>query len=525
MRNAFAEELTQLGAADPRVVLLSGDIGNALFDRFKAQAAGRFFNCGVAEANMMSMATGMALCGLRPVVYTIAPFATTRCFEQIRVGACYHRAPVIIVGTGSGLSYASLGPTHHSCEDVAILRALPGMTVLAPADAHELRACLRAALRHDGPVYMRIGKKGEPAVHAGEVDVRIGRAITVRQGSHACVIGTGVMVSVAMNAAEQLAAQGMSVRVESFHTVKPLDTLTLRQLFETYPLVAVVEEHSRIGGLGGAIAEWRAREDAGSGRLLTCGTGDRFLHETGSTGYARRQFGLTAERIAEQVRAHLRGPHVRGAAAVRTPLRIGLDFDNTIVRYDALCHRLALEQGVIPSGLPPTRLAVRDHLRRAGREDVWTAMQGTLYGERMRDAVPAPGVLAFLRWARTHGVRVSIISHRTRHPFLGPAHDLHAAAHRWIADHLIDGDEPLIAPEAVFFEVTRDDKIRRIADVAPDFFMDDLPEVLEAADFPAGTARVLFDPEGHHPPSAGRVSVPAWDALQAYVQQACGTTN
>ncbi len=127
MRNAFARELTRLAAEDERVVLLMGDIGNRLFDDFKARFPERFFNCGVAEANMMSTAAGMALCGLRPVVYTIVPFVTTRCLEQIRVDVCYHHAPVVIVGVGGGLSYASLGATHHACEDIALLRVLPGM--------------------------------------------------------------------------------------------------------------------------------------------------------------------------------------------------------------------------------------------------------------------------------------------------------------------------------------------------------------------------------------------------------------
>ena len=161
MRNAFAVEVTKLGLEDPRIVLLTGDIGNKLFDQFKDKNEGCFFNCGIAEANMMGVAAGLALSGLRPIIYTITPFTTTRCYEQIRVDACYHNVPVIIVGTGSGLSYAELGPTHHSCEDLAIMRVLPNMTVLAPADEVELRQCLRTALKLKGPVYIRIGKKGE----------------------------------------------------------------------------------------------------------------------------------------------------------------------------------------------------------------------------------------------------------------------------------------------------------------------------------------------------------------------------
>jgi len=149
MRNAFADEMTKLAATDHRVVVLSGDIGNKLFDKLKAVDEKRFYNCGIAEANMMGVAAGMALSGLRPFVYTITLFTTTRCFEQIRVDVCYHHAPVVIVGTGSGLSYADLGPTHHSLEDMAILRTLPGMRVVAPCDASELRQVLHEVLKDD----------------------------------------------------------------------------------------------------------------------------------------------------------------------------------------------------------------------------------------------------------------------------------------------------------------------------------------------------------------------------------------
>jgi transketolase len=305
MRNAFADEITKLGASDPRVVLLSGDIGNKLFDKFKQQAESRFLNCGVAEANMMSVAAGMALSGLRPVIYTITPFTTTRCFEQIRVDACYHCAPVIIVGTGAGLSYAELGPTHHSLEDTAILRTLPGMTVLAPCDEVELRLGLRAALQQDGPVYMRIGKKGEPVIHKQLPDFQLGKAITVRNGTGACLISTGSMMPVVLAAADSLQKHGISVRVESFHTIKPLDTDRLTEVFARYPLVAVVEEHGRIGGLGGSIAEWLALGDGKHARMLHFGTDDAFMHEVGSQEYARRKFGLTAENIAEKISARL----------------------------------------------------------------------------------------------------------------------------------------------------------------------------------------------------------------------------
>jgi len=301
MRNAFADEITKLGIVDPRVVLLTGDIGNKLFDKFKQNNEGRFFNCGVAEANMMGVAAGMALSGLRPVIYTITPFTTTRCYEQIRVDACYHEAPVIIVGTGSGLAYADLGPTHHSCEDLAILRVLPNMTVLAPADEMELRLCLRAALALPGPVYMRIGKKGEPVVHKKDLALEIGRSITVRKGSDVCLISTGTMLPVVIDVANMLAGQGVTARVESFHTVKPLDRHTLTEVFSRYLIVAVVEEHSRIGGLGGSIAEWLGAQRGVKGNLISFGTDDAFMHEVGSQNYARRKYGLTTENIAREI--------------------------------------------------------------------------------------------------------------------------------------------------------------------------------------------------------------------------------
>lgn len=301
MRNAFAQEVTRLGRVDPRVVLLSGDIGNRLFDDFKAGAPERFFNCGVAEGNMMSVAAGMALSGLRPVVYTITPFTTTRCFEQIRVGACYHHAPVTIVGTGSGLSYAELGPTHHSLEDLAILRTLPGMTVFAPCDEVELRLGLAAALRQDGPLYMRIGKKGEPIVHATPPEFALGRAITLRQGRDVCLVAAGTVMPEVLAAAEALGKAGVSARVESFHTIKPLDEGRLDEVFRACALIAVVEEHGRIGGLAGAVAEWRASQDGRLARMLSFGTPDEFMHEIGSQTYARRKFGLTAEHIAGRV--------------------------------------------------------------------------------------------------------------------------------------------------------------------------------------------------------------------------------
>lgn len=300
MRNAFAAEITTLAGEDERIVLLSGDIGNRLFDEYKARHPHRFYNCGVAEANMIGMAAGMALCGLRPVAYTITPFITTRCLEQIRVDVCYHNLPVVIVGVGAGLCYASLGATHHACEDIALLRVLPNMTVVCPGDAWEVRLALRAALEHSGPVYLRLGKKGEPVVHTQPPDFVIGKGIVVRAGYDVCLLSTGNVLPIAVEAAEELDAHGVSAQVVSLHTVKPLDEALLHQAFSRFAVVATIEEHSRLGGLGSSVAEWLADRPFLKARLLRFGTADTFLHGTGDQAHARRHLGLTAEHIAEK---------------------------------------------------------------------------------------------------------------------------------------------------------------------------------------------------------------------------------
>jgi transketolase len=300
MRNAFAAELTALASSDERVVLLSGDIGNRLFDEFKDRFGKRFLNCGVAEANMISMASGMALCGLRPIAYTITPFITTRCLEQIRVDICYHNVPVIIVGVGSGLSYASLGATHHSCEDIGLLRMLPNMTIVCPGDKWEVRLALRAALKYERPVYIRLGKKGEPVVHEQAPSFVIGKGIVVREGQGICLISTGNMLPIVLQAANELGQKGVSAQVVSLHTVKPLDEELIASVFSRFNVVASVEEHSLLGGLGGSMAEWLADQPLQKARLLRIGTADRFLHCSGGQKFARQASGLTPEAIAEK---------------------------------------------------------------------------------------------------------------------------------------------------------------------------------------------------------------------------------
>ena len=302
MRNAFAEEITALATSNDKVVLLSGDIGNKLFDKFKDAANDRFYNCGVAEANMIGVGAGLAKCGFRPVAYTITPFITSRCFEQIRVDLCYHNLPMIIVGTGAGLSYVELGPTHHSCEDIGILRILPNMTVLCPADRTEVRLCLNEALKINGPVYIRLGKKGEPDIHKEKPKFEIGKSITVRNGNELLLLSTGNIMPLALECADFLEKEGISVRVESFHTVKPLDENTLKEGFSKFRAVATIEEHSKLGGFGGSVAEWLVDHfEYNKVPLLRYGTKDAFFEEIGTQKYAREQNGLSVKEVTTDI--------------------------------------------------------------------------------------------------------------------------------------------------------------------------------------------------------------------------------
>lgn len=301
MRNAFAKAVTELGDEYPELVMLAGDIGNRLFDKFKDKHPDRFYNCGVAEANMTGLASGLAASGLRPITYTITPFNTTRVLEQIRLDICYPNLPVIVVGTGAGLSYANLGATHHSMEDIAILRSLPNMHVVCPADPIEVKGAVRDALRLGRPTYIRLGKKGEPNVHDGEPAFTIGKGIVLRPGTDVTILSVGNMIAPALETAQNLAAKGISAEVVSMHTVKPLDDELLGNAFATKKLVVVVEEHAFTAGAGSAVLEWGYTQRVDLNKVLIVAGPDRFLSGCGEQEEAREMLGMDAHAITHQV--------------------------------------------------------------------------------------------------------------------------------------------------------------------------------------------------------------------------------
>lgn len=302
MRNAFAKQLEVLAEANEKMVFLTGDLGNRLFNSYRAKFSNRFVNCGVAESNMNSVAAGLAASGLRPVTYSIAPFNTTRSLEQIKVDICFHNLPVMVVGIGAGLSYASLGGSHHACEDIAIMRALPNMSVVCPGDILELESLFSEAINYSGPIYFRLGKKGERIVHQTMPNCKIGQALEIREGKQIALFTTGNTLPLAVDVAEKLKQEGLSVAVISMHTVKPLDAKCLQDASKRFNHWVSIEEHSLIGGLGSALSEWLIDHDIKL-KLQRFGTPDHFLTKVGSQDYVREICHLDEESIVQSILA------------------------------------------------------------------------------------------------------------------------------------------------------------------------------------------------------------------------------
>lgn len=255
MREAYVKALAEEGIKDKRIFGLVGDIGTFTYDDFKKACPDRFVNVGIAECNMIGMAAGLALEGKIPFVYSITPFVTARAFEPIRVDVCYQNLNVKVVGCGSGFSYSTLGCTHHATDDIAIMRALPNMVILSPCDPKEAANCVRAAIEYNGPVYIRIGRSGEPIITPPNYKFEIGKAVKLREGEDLTIIGTGSILYNALEVADRLKEEGISVEVINIHTVKPIDRIAILLSAKKTGKIFTLEEHSTIGGLGSAVAE------------------------------------------------------------------------------------------------------------------------------------------------------------------------------------------------------------------------------------------------------------------------------
>lgn len=301
MRNTFATELVPLFEKKSDLVLYYADIGNRLFDPLKAIASDRVINVGIAEANMASMAAGSSKLGLKPIIYTITPFTTARNFEQIKIDIAYQHEPVVIVGTGSGFSYANLGPTHHSFEDIALMRVLPNMQVVCPCDSNELKILLNRAIASKNPTYLRIGKKNEPIITKLDKSLEIGKVNVIESGSDIAILTTGTIIDLAAKLSESLKSQGVSTELVSIHSIKPLDEEYLSRMCRRFIRVIVLEEHSVIGGLGSAILEWMNSR----GQYIPLShfaIPDRFYDQVSSLASARVKAGLTLDRMLRNLK-------------------------------------------------------------------------------------------------------------------------------------------------------------------------------------------------------------------------------
>jgi transketolase len=301
MRTTFIETLCEVAEHDERVWLLTGDLGYSVLERFATRFPDRYVNVGVAEQNMASIAAGLARCGKVPFLYSIANFPTFRCLEQIRNDICYHEGSVKIVAVGGGFTYGAQGYTHHGVEDLAIMRSLPGMTVVAPGDPVEARLATRAVAALPGPCYVRLGKSVEPVVHPAEPDFEIGQALLVRPGRDATLISTGGMLKEAVDTAERLARVGIDTRVLSMHTIKPLDEEAVVQAARETCVVVTVEEHSVTGGLGSAVADVLAASGLRLPRFHKFGVPDRVYHAVGGQEFLRRMAGDLFETVGSLV--------------------------------------------------------------------------------------------------------------------------------------------------------------------------------------------------------------------------------
>ena len=306
MRGVFNKTLLEIAKNDPRIHMVLADIGYGEIEPFRDTFPERYYNVGVAEQNMTGVACGIAMEGNIAVTYSIANFPTLRCLEQIRNDVCYHNANVKIVIIGGGVSYGPLGMSHHSTEDIAIMRALPNMVVVVPCDNYEAVAATHAMIEYNGPLYYRCGYKGEKDIHSGPVDFKIGKAIQVRDGADVTLMFAGPIGLNVVHAADLLAKEGISCRIVSMHTIKPIDKEAILDAAKNTGGIITVEGHNLSGGLGSAVAEVLCDSGVYPKVFRRLALPDVNVALIGHQEWIRTQYGMDAAGIAAQIREALR---------------------------------------------------------------------------------------------------------------------------------------------------------------------------------------------------------------------------
>jgi transketolase len=308
MRDAFSEALYELAKKDPQVVLVTSDTGAICHDKIRYELSNQYINVGIAEQNMIGIGAGLAMAGKKPFVYAIASFASGRCYEQTRVDLCCIGLPVTVVGVGAGFDYNTLGPTHHASEDIAIMRALPGMTVLSPSDSWMAQQMVPYCVERPGPKYIRLDRTGVPLVYegAGKPDLHQGFAV-LREGRDLCIVATGRMVPRACEVAEELARHSVEAAVVDMFRIKPIEERRFVEATSDYDLIVTLEEHSVIGGLGSAVLELFSNQGL-SRRVVRFGIPDKFCRTYGDREYLRKVNGLDTASLAKGILQKLSPP-------------------------------------------------------------------------------------------------------------------------------------------------------------------------------------------------------------------------
>ena len=305
MRDTVIRTLIELGKEDKDIELITGDLGFGVLKSFWETLPNQFINAGIAEQNMTGVAAGMALEGKKVFTYSIGNFPTLRCLEQIRNDCAYHNANVNVICVGGGYVYGSLGMSHHATEDIAILRALPDVTVLCPGDPIEAALAVKKIAQTDGTCYLRLGRGGEQNVNTVIKEFEIGKAYKLRDAKDmnkkVAVFSTGAILEETTKACDMLEEQGIAVEQYSFPTVKPIDRKVIEDCADRFDNIFTVEEHNIVGGFGGAVAEVLA-ECGGKAKLHRIGIDDFYCIEVGSQAYLREQVGINAEGIVKKVK-------------------------------------------------------------------------------------------------------------------------------------------------------------------------------------------------------------------------------
>ncbi len=302
MRSTFINTLTEMARNNPKIICVIGDTGFSVFENFEKEFGERFVNVGIAEQNFVGFGAGLAAMGMRPYIYNVVSFMTLRSLEQIELDICYQENPVVLVGVGGGHAYGPAGPTHHAYFDIGIMRMMPNMTVVCPADPVEMRAVMLASENYREPLYIRIGRSVDPIIHKGEIDFQIGKALKMHEGTDGVLFAAGTMVKDALCVLKILEQRGIKIALYSMHTIKPLDEDCIIKALEQYPAIFTLEEHSKIGGLGSAVEEILVQQMENRNiKFKKFGFPDMFAPVTGSREYLNKLYGIDAESVAEQI--------------------------------------------------------------------------------------------------------------------------------------------------------------------------------------------------------------------------------